>query len=127
MEEIKLEDNIEKLKFKYKMSDKLIKKIICTNDSSDLYHPIDISTLLARMDDIDETQRVCDIIDLLHRNLGISYETLASFGKIDTKELEEYLRNPESLNEKKKFMLAVRIMFIHFVLKEKYTIDSNID
>lgn len=126
MEEIKLEDNIEKLKYEYKMSEELINKLLYNpNNSTSSYDPIEISTLLARIDDGDETQRVCIVIENLHTYLGISYETLASFGNISTEELERFLQDPKSLTEKKKFILAVRMMFIHFVLKEKYFLDIN--
>lgn len=127
MSEIKLEDNIAKLKYKYQMSDDLINKIIFTNNSRYSYLPIEISTLLARIDEINETQRVYDIIDVLHRNLGMSKETLAAFCEINTEEFEEFLLNPESLNVENKFILAVRIMFLHFVLKEKYIVETNFD
>jgi helix-turn-helix protein len=127
MEMIKLEDNITKLKNVYKMSDDLINKILYKNETVYPYHPIDISTFLVHIDDIDDTQRICSIIDSLNRNIGISYETLAVFCEIKTKELEEFLRNPESLTEKKKFVLAVRTMFMHFVMKEKYTVDTISD
>lgn len=125
MEVIKLEDNIAKLKNKYKMSDDLINRILFTNEKTYAYHPIEVSSFLTFMDDIDDTQRICSIVDTLHRNIGISYETLAVFGELDTEELEKFLCNPESLSEKKKFVLAVRIMYLHFVLKEKYTVDNN--
>ncbi|MCH1627412.1 HTH domain-containing protein [Ferdinandcohnia quinoae] len=121
MLEIKLEDNIAILQNKYQMSDDLINKILFTNDLKNTYLPIEISTLLARIEDINETQRVYYVLDLMHRNLGMSKATLAAFGGVDTKDFEEFLNNPESLNEKKKFVLAVRIMFLHFVLKGKYT------
>lgn len=128
MDEIKLEDNVAKLKHTYKMSEELINKILYKSDPQNhSYHPIEISTLLARIDDSDETQKVCSVIEHLHTYLGISYETLASFGNINTDELEKFMQNPNSLTEKKQFVLAVRIMFIHFVLKEKYAINANTD
>ncbi|WP_026678603.1 HTH domain-containing protein [Fictibacillus gelatini] len=127
MEEVTLEDNIAKLKHKYKMSDELIDKILFSNSDSDYLHPINISTLLALIDVVDETERLCIIIETMHTNLGMSYETLASFGEIDTEELKRFLQKPETLTEKKKFVLAVRILFMHFVLKEKYTVETNCD
>jgi hypothetical protein len=127
MEAITLEDNIAKLKSKYKMSDEVINKILFTNEKKYSYHPIEVSSFLTFMDDIDDTQRIYSIVDTVHSNIGISYETLAIFCDLDTKELEEFLYNPESLSEKKKFVLAVRIMYLHFVLKDKYTVDTNSD
>lgn len=126
MREITIENNIKKLKNEYKMSEELINKLLNNSQNSNSsYHPIEISTLLACIDDSDETQRVCTIIENLHVYLGISYETLASFGKVTKEELEAFLQNPQSLAEKRKFILTVRMMFIHFVLKEKYFTDAN--
>jgi hypothetical protein len=115
-----IEDNIAKLKNKFKMSDEVINKILFINEKTYSFQPIEISSFLTFMDDIDDIQRIYYIEDSLHSNIGISYETLAKkFCDLDTKELEEFLYNPESLSEKKKFVLAVRIMYLHFVLKEK--------
>lgn len=126
MQEIKLEDNIAKLKDKFKMSEELINKILDnSNSSTSPYEPIEISTLLACVDNGEEEQRLCTIIENLNKYLGISYETLASFSDLDTEELKTFLRNPNSLIDKKKFTLAVRIMFIHFVLKEQYAHTLN--
>lgn len=127
MEAITLEDNISKLKNKFKMSDEVINKILFTNEKTYSFQPIEISSFLTFMDDIDDIQRINSIVDSIHSNIGISYETLAIFCDLDMKELEEFLYNPESLSEKKKFVLAVRIMYLHFVLKEKYTVDTNFD
>ncbi|MDR6998778.1 HTH domain-containing protein [Neobacillus niacini] len=105
----------------------LINKILYKNETVYPYHPLEISSFLAHIDDIDDTRRICSIIDSLHRIIGISYETLAVFGEVETTDLEELLRNPDSLTEKKKFVLAVRLMYLYFVLKEKYTVDTNSD
>ena len=126
MEIVTLEDNIEKLKNIYKMSDDLINKILYTNNTTYPYHPIELSTLLTYVN-ADEEQRLCIIIEGLHRNIGISYETLAAYCEINTEELEKFLGNPESLTDKKKFIIAVRIMFLHHILKEKYTVETNIE
>ncbi len=122
MEEINLKGNIKKLKSKYKVSDDLINKILYSDDS---YHPMDLSTILINIDMIDEAERVGTIIELLNKDIGMSYETLAAFGKISVNELKEFLEDRESLNEKKKFIFAVRMVFLHFVLKEKYTIGTD--
>ena len=50
-----------------------------------------------------------------------------SYCEINTEELEKFLGNPESLTDKKKFIIAVRIMFLHHILKEKYTVETNIE
>ena len=76
MEIVTLEDNIAKLKNIYKMSDDLINKILYTNNTTYPYHPIELSTLLTYVN-ADEEQRLCIIIEGLHRDIGISYETLA--------------------------------------------------
>ncbi len=123
MEIVTLEDNIAKLKNIYKMSDDLINKLLYTNETTYPYHPIEMSALLTHVN-IDEEQRLCTIIEGMYRNIGISYETVAAYCDIDTEELEEFLRNPESLTEKKKFILAVRVMFLHHILKEKYTVET---
>lgn len=122
IEEIREEDIIRKLKSKFKMSDEFIYKLLYTNGIKDTYD-LNIATVLAFIDDIDEDERVCSIIDLLHDNLGFSLETLASIGGVNLEELEEYLRKPKSLNDKKKYQLAIRIMLMHFIFKEKYNLD----
>jgi len=118
VKEIKLEENIDKLKTKFNMSHELIDKLLLTNPHS--YHPIELSTLLATVDETTEEERVCTVIESLHHFLGLNYETLAAFGEIDIEELNAFLKDPFSLPEKKKYRLSVRMMFIHFVLKEKY-------
>lgn len=123
MKDIQLIENIERLKNQYKMSDELINSIIYNHDT---YHPIAISTMLADIDDIEEVERVLHIIDTMHRNLGIDYETIASFVDLNKKEFEEFMKNPNTLNENKKFKLAVRVMFLHFVLKEKYETNMKL-
>lgn len=82
MEIVTLEDNIAKLKNIYKMSDDLINRILYTNEARDPYHPIELSTLLTYVN-ADEEQRVGIIFEGLHRNIGISYETLAAFCEIN--------------------------------------------
>ncbi|MDQ0269919.1 HTH domain-containing protein [Cytobacillus purgationiresistens] len=125
MESIKLEDNIEVLKNIYKMSDDLLDSIIGTKkDSNEYYESIEISTLLTHMDSIDETERLYFIIDSLHNNLGLSYETLAIYSKVSTQKFKDFLNDPNKLNENEKFTLAVRIMLLHFIFKEKYLIDN---
>lgn len=126
MEIVTLEDNIAMLKNIYKMSDDLINKLLYTNETTYPYHPIELSTLLTVVD-TDEEQRLCTIIEGLHRDIGLSYETLAAYCKITTEGLEEFLRNQESLTDKKKFIIAVRIMFLHHILKEKYPTEGNIE
>lgn len=126
MEIVTLEDNIAKLKNTYKMSDDLINKLLYTNKTTYPYHPIELSTLLTFVD-TDEEQRLCTIIEGLHRDIGLSYETLAAYCEITTDELEEFLRNQESLTDKKKFIIAVRIMFLHHILKEKYPTEGNLE
>ena len=123
---VKLEDNITELKNKYKMSDDLINKILYTNETTHPYHPIELSTLLTYVNS-DEEQRLCIIIEGLHRDIGITYETLATYCEIDKEELEEFLENPKSLSDKKKFIIAVRLMFLHHILKEKYTGEANFE
>ncbi|KQL52400.1 hypothetical protein AN964_01795 [Heyndrickxia shackletonii] len=128
MKSINLEDNISKLKNVYKMSDGLINKILYSNETTTYSnHPIEISSFLTHVDNIDDTVRIISIIEGLHRNIGISYETLAVYGGIDTFEFEEFLHSPASLKIEKKFILAVRIMYLHFVLKEKYKIETISD
>ncbi|MEK3799539.1 HTH domain-containing protein [Peribacillus sp. FSL H8-0477] len=126
MELVTLEENIAKLKNIYKMSDDLINKLLYTNEKTYPYHPIELSTLLTFVD-INEEQRLCTIIEGLHRDIGLSYETLAAYCELTTEELEEFLRNQESLIDKKKFIIAVRIMFLHHILKEKYPTEGKIE
>ncbi|MFE4239855.1 HTH domain-containing protein [Peribacillus butanolivorans] len=127
MKFITLEENIEKMKKIYKMSDDVINKIFYTKHK--MYHtdPIEMSAFLTAIDIVDEEQRLCDIIEALHRDIGLSYETLAAYCEMTTEELEEFLRNQESLTDKKKFIIAVRIMFLHHVLKEKYPTEGTVD
>lgn len=126
MKIVTLEENIAKLKNIYKMSDDVINKIFYTNHKMYHTHPIEMSAFLTAVD-FDEEQRLCSIIEGLHRDIGLSYETLAAYCEITTEELEEFLRNQESLTDKKKFKIAVRIMFLHHVLKEKYPTEGNIE
>ncbi|PKR82469.1 HTH domain-containing protein [Heyndrickxia camelliae] len=122
MQDIELIENIERLKNKYKMSEDLIDSIIYNHNG---YHPIAISSLLVNIDNIDEDDRMLDIIDTMHRNLRISYETMAAFGNLSLEEFKEFIKNPSTLNEQKKYKFAIRLMFLHFVFKEKYLIDTN--
>lgn len=126
MKFITLEDNIRKMKTVYKMSDEVIDKILYTNHNLYHTHPIEMSTLLTAID-YDEEQRLCMIIEGLHRDIGLSYETIAAYCEIPTDKLEEFLRNQESLPDKQKFIIAVRIMFLHHVLKEKYQTEGTVD
>lgn len=61
-------------------------------------------------------------IQIIHNNIGLGYESLAIFGKVETKELEGFMENSEILTEQKKLVVAIRIMYLHFILKEKYTV-----
>ncbi|MFJ7755902.1 HTH domain-containing protein [Peribacillus muralis] len=126
MEIVTLEENIAKLKNTYKMTDDVINKVFYTNHK--MYHtdPIEMSAFLTVVD-LDEDLRLSSIIEGLHRDIGLSYDTLAAYCEMTTEELEEFLRNQESLTDKKKFIIAVRIMFLHHVLKEKYPTEGTVD
>lgn len=60
---------------------------------------------------ITENDRVKAIIEILNDNFQISAKTLALYAKIEEKDLDEFMRDYDSLPYEKRYRLAVVVLF----------------
>lgn len=61
---------------------------------------------------ITENERVKAIIEILNDNFQISAKTLALYAKIEEKDLDEFMRDYDSLAFEKRYRLAVVVLFL---------------
>ncbi|MGG1618523.1 HTH domain-containing protein [Paenibacillus sp. NRS-1782] len=66
---------------------------------------------------IDENERVKGIIDILNQHWGVSYETIALYAKLDTNDVQQFMKDPESISIDKKYSLSVISLFLHYLFK----------
>lgn len=66
---------------------------------------------------IDESERVKGVIDILNQHWGISYETIALYAKLDTNDVQQFMKDPKSISIDKKYSLSVTSLFLHYLFK----------
>lgn len=67
---------------------------------------------------IDNNDRIKGIIDHLTYDLEISLETIAIYSEISTEDLESFIKDANSISYEKRYKLATKSLFLHFLFKE---------
>ncbi|MBC1458761.1 HTH domain-containing protein [Listeria newyorkensis] len=120
------------LKDKYGLAEKSISKLLGidvmnldedyrSNSNSQTNHaeyvlPFFVGSLDATSDDA----KLLGVIEGLIHYFDLSLETLALYAEITADEMKNFISDSNSLSVEKKYHMGMRIMLIHFVLKESY-------
>lgn len=67
---------------------------------------------------IDNDDRIRSVIDVLNGDFSISYETLALYSGITVEDINKFKDESTSIPLEKKYKLAVKCLFIHYILKK---------
>ena len=67
---------------------------------------------------INEDDRIKSVIDVLKDNFKISYKTLAIYSKLELEDIENFIKDSNSVSYEKKYKLAVATLFLHYLLKK---------
>lgn len=79
---------------------------------------IDLIGLLSfGMLEVDQSERVRAIIQVLNNKFELSIETIALYAKIDSKDLHNFLNDNNSISIDKKYKLAVTALFLYSLCK----------
>ncbi|MFV0394119.1 MAG: HTH domain-containing protein [Coprobacillaceae bacterium] len=86
---------------------------------------IDITTMFVyTRDSISSEERLKIVIEGMQIKFGVSIETVALYCSFSKKKIEDYLNNPDSLSDKEKFDLSMKVMFLYGFLKfPNYELD----
>ncbi len=68
---------------------------------------------------INEDGRVKGIIDVLIIDVGISYDTLAMYAGIGLDDVQNFMKDTNSITYEKKYKLAVASLSLHFLVNGK--------
>lgn len=77
-----------------------------------------VSMLSNGISSVDDDIRVKSIIEHLIYNLGINLETIAIYTEIDIDDLKSFMKDANSISYEKKYKLATKSLFMHFLFKE---------
>lgn len=67
---------------------------------------------------VDDDERIKGVIDVLVQLFGVTYDTLSTITGLEQQEIEQFIQNPSTVDYEKKYRLATRILFLHYVFKD---------
>lgn len=79
------------------------------------------------IDSVDNDSRVKGIIDVLLSEFKLKLETLSIYTGIELKNIENFMKDPQSIACEEKYKLAVVTIFLHFCFSYKFKIPSNLE
>lgn len=120
------------LKDKYGLTEKSISKLLGidvmnldedyrSNSNSQTNHAeYVLPFLVGSLDATSDDAKLLGVIEGLIHYFNLSLETLALYAEITADEMKNFISDSNSLSVEKKYHMGMRIMLIHFVLKESY-------
>ena len=67
---------------------------------------------------IDDDDRIKGVIDVLVESFGVTYDTLSILTGLEQEEIDQFMQNPSTLDYNKKYRLATKSLFLHYVFKD---------
>ncbi|WP_430534311.1 HTH domain-containing protein [Listeria rocourtiae] len=122
------------LKDKYKLNEKSISKLLGldpnTLDEDYMSNYTDqtnhaeyvLPFLVGSLDATSDDDKLAGVIEGLIYYFDLSIETLAIYAGITPTEMKAFTDDPNSLSIEKKYHMGMRMMLLHFVLKESYRV-----
>lgn len=77
-----------------------------------------VSMLSDGIPSVDDDSRVKSIIEHLICNLEINLETIAIYSEVNIDDLKSFMKDTNSISYEKKYKLATKSLFMHFLFKE---------
>lgn len=77
-----------------------------------------VSMLNDGISSVDDDSRVKSIIEHLIYNLEINLETIAIYSEVNIDDLKSFMKDPDSISYEKKYKLATKSLFMHFLFKK---------
>ncbi|MFH0066106.1 HTH domain-containing protein [Peribacillus sp. NPDC056705] len=65
----------------------------------------------------DANERVSAITQALNKEFGIPIETISLFSTLECEDIEEFMKENDSLSIEKRYNLAVTVLFLHYIFK----------
>ncbi|MFE4810080.1 HTH domain-containing protein [Peribacillus simplex] len=65
----------------------------------------------------DANERVSAITQALNNEFGIPVETISLFSNLECEDIEEFMKENDSLSIVKRYNLAVTVLFLHYIFK----------
>lgn len=78
-----------------------------------------VTLLTLSMEAHEEDERIQLLISSMMQEFDISIETIGIYAKISPKEIENFLKNANSLSIEKRYQLGVTVLFLHFIFHTK--------
>lgn len=89
--------------------------------NSDTPNPAHLSSMILLLTDgileVNEDDRVKGVIDVLISEFEIKYETIAIYAKLEVEDVENFMKDTNSISTEKKYKLAVASLFLHYLFK----------
>lgn len=67
---------------------------------------------------VDDDERIKGIIDVLVQLFGVTFAALSAITGLEQQEIEQFTQNPSTLDYEKKYNLATKSLFLHYVFKD---------
>ncbi|NLI92221.1 MAG: hypothetical protein GX434_08470 [Peptococcaceae bacterium] len=78
----------------------------------------EISVFLSEgMKIVSEDERIKGVIDILVQLFGLGYETISLYSGLEEQDIENFMKNTDSIDYEKKYKLAIATMMLHYLFK----------
>lgn len=77
-----------------------------------------ISMLSVGMEQVNENDRVRAVIEGLIHAFDISIDTLALYAKVESEEIQQFLKEPGGIPLEKRYRIAVTSLFLYYLFKQ---------
>ena len=67
---------------------------------------------------INDDQRIKAVIDVLVESFGVTFSALSVITGLEVPEIEKFMENSTTIGCEKKYRLATRVLFLHYVFKD---------
>ncbi|HVJ50673.1 HTH domain-containing protein [Desulfitobacterium sp.] len=66
---------------------------------------------------ISEDERIKGVIDILVQIFGLEYETISLYSGLEKQDIENFMKDTNSIDYEKKYKLATASMMLHYLFK----------
>ena len=84
-----------------------------------------ISLLSEGVLNINEDTRIKAVIEGLGFYSGITQETIATYARLELKDVQNFMMDANSISYEKRYKLATASLFLHFLLKKPLKVTSE--
>lgn len=68
---------------------------------------------------VSEDERIKGVIDVLVQIFGLEYKTISLYSGLEEQDIENFMKNTNSIDYEKKYKLATASMMLHYLFKQK--------